>query len=318
MDVMRCCRIYRAVRHHLRAPVLQSIIATMAEVFRQFDEDSVIIVGVGLIGGSIAAAIRQRHPGCRVTGVGRSEQRLAAAQEAGLLNDWATAVTASMLQGRSVVVVCLPVNMIAAQVRAIAPLASTDVLITDAGSVKAAICDRVMLDPKSAPLFVGAHPIAGGETGGFENAEADLFDGRVCVVTPPDHGELDGRKIHRTEEFWSGIGCGVTRMTPREHDRILALTSHLPHVMAAVTTSVVGTENLPLTGSGFRDATRIAAGSPALWKEILAGNREQVIAAVQSAEQMLADFRTALTEHNDPRIEELLSDAAVCRTSLES
>jgi prephenate dehydrogenase len=89
----------------------------MAQVPRQFDEDNVIIIGVGLIGGSIAAAIRQRHPGCRVTGVGRSEERLAAAQEAGLLDDWTTAVTASMLQGRSVVVVCLPVSMIASQVR---------------------------------------------------------------------------------------------------------------------------------------------------------------------------------------------------------
>jgi prephenate dehydrogenase len=298
--------------------VLKPIMTAMAQVPRQFDEDNVIIIGVGLIGGSIAAAIRQRHPGCRVTGVGRSEERLAAAQEAGLLDDWTTAVTASMLQGRSVVVVCLPVSMIASQVREIASLASTNVLITDAGSVKAAICDQVMMDRKSARLFVGAHPIAGGETGGFENAEADLFDGRVCVITPPQRLERDDPGIQRTIDFWSGIGCDVSRMSPREHDRILALTSHLPHVMAAVTTSVVGPENLPLTGSGFRDATRIAAGSPALWKEILAGNREQVIAAVQSAEQMLADFRSALAEQDDPRVEELLSKAAVCRTSLDS
>ncbi len=298
--------------------MLQPIMTPMAQVSRKFNEYSVIIIGVGLIGGSIAAAIRQRHPGCRVTGVGRSENRLAAAQEVGLLDDWATAVTASMLRGPSVVVVCLPVSMIASQVREIASLAGTDVLVTDAGSVKSAICDQVMMDRKGAQLFVGAHPIAGGETGGFENAEADLFDGRVCVITPQQHLETDDVRIQRTIEFWSGIGCHVTRMTPREHDRILALTSHLPHVMAAVTTSVVGSENLPLTGSGFRDATRIAAGSPALWKEILAGNREQVIAAIQSAEQMLADFRTALTAQNDSRIEDLLSTAAVCRTSLDS
>ena len=298
--------------------MLQPIMTSMAQVSRQFNEDNVIIIGVGLIGGSIAAAIRQRHPGCRVTGVGRSEQRLVAAQEAGLLDDWATTVTASMLQRSSVVVVCLPVSMIASQVREIGSLASTNVLITDAGSVKAAICDQVMLDQQRTRLFVGAHPIAGGETGGFENAEADLFDGRVCVITPPQRLECDDPLIQRTTAFWSGIGCHVTRMTPHEHDRILALTSHLPHVMAAVTTSVVGPENLPLTGSGFRDATRIAAGSPALWKEILAGNREQVIAAIQSAEQMLADFRSALAEQNDSRVEDLLSKAAACRTSLES
>ncbi len=297
--------------------MLQPIMTAMAQVSKKF-EDRVIIVGVGLIGGSIAAAIRQRHPECRVTGVGRSEQRLAAAQEAGLLDDWATAVTADMLQRPSVVVVCLPVNMIAAQVCEVASMATEDVLITDAGSVKTGICDQVTMDQKSARLFVGAHPIAGGETGGFENAEADLFHNRVCVITPPQQPEGDDHRIARIIGFWSGIGCTVAQMTPREHDRILALTSHLPHVMAAVMTSVVGPENLPLTGSGFRDATRIAAGSPTLWKEILAGNREQVIAAVQSAEQTLADFRIALIQRDDSRIEALLSKASACRTSLGS
>ncbi|HIE97426.1 MAG TPA: prephenate dehydrogenase, partial [Fuerstia sp.] len=203
----------------------------MAQVSKKF-EDRVIIVGVGLIGGSIAAAIRQRHPECRVTGVGRSEQRLAAAQEAGLLDDWATAVTADMLQRPSVVVVCLPVNMIASQVCEIAAMATEDVLITDAGSVKSDICDQVSMDQKIARLFVGAHPIAGGESGGFENADADLFDNRVCVITPPERREAADRRIARTIDFWSGIGCTVAQMTPREHDRILALTSHLPHVMA--------------------------------------------------------------------------------------
>ena len=289
----------------------------MVQDSKQF-EDSVIIVGVGLIGGSIAAAIRQRYPMCRVTGVGRSEQRLTAAQNAGLLTDWATAVTADMLQRPSVVVVCLPVNMIASQVCEVASMATEDVLITDAGSVKTNICDHVSMDQKSDRLFVGAHPIAGGETGGFENAEADLFDDRVCVITPPQRPNGDDCRVKRTIDFWSGIGCTVVQMAPQEHDRILALTSHLPHVMAAVTTSVVGPENLALTGSGFRDATRIAAGSPALWKEILAGNREQVIAAVQSAEKTLADFRNALIERNDSRIETLLSKAADCRTSLDS
>ncbi|MCP4786867.1 MAG: prephenate dehydrogenase/arogenate dehydrogenase family protein [Fuerstiella sp.] len=296
---------------------MQPIMTAMAQDSEQF-EDSVIIVGVGLIGGSIAAAIRQRHPGCRVTGVGRSEKRLAAAQKAGLLDDWATAVTGDMLQRPCVVVVCLPVNMIASQVCEVALMATEDVLITDAGSVKSDICNQVTTDRKSARLFVGAHPIAGGESGGFENAEAGLFDDRVCVVTPGERPDGDDGRITRTSDFWSGIGCVVAQMTPREHDRILALTSHLPHVMAAVITSVVGPENLALTGSGFRDATRIAAGSATLWKEILAGNREQVVTAIQSAEQTLADFRTALMQRDDCRIESLLSKAAACRMSLDS
>lgn len=275
-------------------------------------ESRVVVVGVGLIGGSIAAAIRARHPHCEVVGVGRSAERLEAAQAAGLLTSWTTEITADVVSDRCLVVVCLPVHLIAETVQQIAAIASGDTVITDAGSVKGIICDAVPAESDAGRRFVPAHPIAGGEQGGFEFADEYLFDDRVCVL-------VDGYDLKMTERvaaFWGGLGCCIHKLTAAEHDHKLALTSHLPHVMAAVTTSVVGPQNLSLTGSGFRDATRIAAGDAALWRSILAGNREQVLQAIDAAMARLGEFRDALANHQDDQMERLLQSAADCRSQL--
>ena len=279
-------------------------------------ENCVIIVGVGLIGGSIAAAVRQRFPKCSVIGVGRCEKRLQAAADAGLLTSWATDITEDLLTEPSVVVVCLPVNLIADCVRAVAAVASEGVLITDAGSVKAMVCDAVETCEKTKQLFVGSHPIAGSELGGFEHADPDLFAGRVCVITDCSAHKTGAAKLERARQFWQKIGCQILEMTAADHDRVLALTSHLPHIMAATTTTVCGPDNLLLTGSGFRDTTRIAAGDATLWKAILAGNRAQVVAAIRRAEQVLGEYREALEQKDDQQVEKLLANAAGYRISL--
>ena len=287
----------------------------MANIKQQFEEH-VIVAGVGLIGGSIAAAVRQRFPETRVTGIGRNIARLQEAKAANLLTDFATELTAEILATPSTVVICLPVHLIADFVKATAEVATTDTLITDAGSVKSAIYQSIASDPKAACQFVGAHPIAGGEQAGFEHADADLFVDNVCVITRCE--ELPNSEIlqARTINFWKSIGCKIALMTPVEHDKVLALTSHLPHIMAAVTTSAVGQQNLGLTGSGFRDTTRIAAGSPSLWKEILMGNTTEVVSAISQAEKLLQQYRVALQDGNIEAIESLLVAAAECRSSL--
>lgn len=289
----------------------------MGQTENQF-EDKVVILGVGLIGGSVAAAVRQRYPDCQVVGIGRSEERLQAAMAAGLLTDWTTECTAELLGLRSVVVVCLPVHLIVDQVLTLADLCSDGVLITDAGSVKAEICTGIEQSEKASRLFVGSHPIAGGEQGGFEYADADLFEGKVCVVCDPDiSSRAQSSNVERVSHFWRLLGCEIVRMSPEDHDRALALTSHLPHVIAAATTAAVGEENLRLTGSGFRDTTRIAAGSSSLWKAILAGNRKNVIAAIRRAEDSLREYRAALDCQDDDQVELLLERAAKCRSSLD-
>lgn len=274
----------------------------------------VIIVGVGLIGGSIAAAVRKRFPATRVTGIGRDESRLAAAVDAGLINDFATQITPEQLADQTVAVICLPVQLIAAYVKSIAAIAPSTTLITDAGSVKTVICDEIS-GTSAAENFVGAHPIAGGEQAGFEHADPELFVDSVCVLTA-DPNSPEPVLMKQAWHFWEGIGCRIQLMSPAEHDRALARTSHLPHVMAAITASAVGEDNLPLAGSGFRDTTRIAAGNASLWKEILIGNSTQIISALDHAETILKAYRTALQETDAEQIEQLLKNAADFRSKL--
>ena len=194
-----------------------------------------------------------------------------------------------------------------------AAAAGNHVLLTDAGSVKGTICNQVEADPVASKLFVGAHPIAGSDKGGFEFSEADLFVNRPCIVTDSQADEL---RVQRTVDFWEHLGCQVTRMSPDEHDRILAVTSHLPHILAAVTASCVQESDLPYTGTGFRDTTRIAAGSAELWKHILAGNRQQVMKAIAKAESLLESIREALIESDDEQVKRLLQSGADNRSRI--
>ncbi|HQX53664.1 MAG TPA: prephenate dehydrogenase/arogenate dehydrogenase family protein, partial [Planctomycetaceae bacterium] len=232
---------------------------------RDFQERSIVIVGVGLIGGSIAAAVRQRFPECCVIGIGRNSKRLKSAVERGLLTEWSSQITSAVLPAGSLGIVCLPVDQIA---KAVDQLAEANCeLITDAGSVKSSICSS--LGDRSVGRFIGSHPIAGGEHTGFEHADANMFLNRLCVVTP---SKAMAGATERIAAFWKSIGMTVQQMSPEEHDRILALTSHLPHIMASVLSGCVAENLLPFTGTGFRDTTRIAAGSSSLWTAILLGN----------------------------------------------
>ena len=280
-------------------------------------EQHVVIAGVGLIGGSIAAAVRNRFPTAKVTGIGRDKRKLQQAQDADLVTHIASELTPRLFEDGPLVIVCLPVHLIADFVIAAAGVCAPGTLFTDAGSVKASICHQLAAGPDTSERFVGSHPIAGGEQSGFEFADANLFRNRTCVVVPPDPDDATAaQRVDRVSRFWQQIGCQVVEMTAAEHDRVLALTSHLPHIMAAVTTTAVGHENLPLTGSGFRDTTRIAAGHAALWRSILCDNRGPVISAIDSASQLLSEFREALHCEDDDRVEQLLQDARTQRTTM--
>lgn len=282
----------------------------MSEDSGELQEHSIVIVGVGLIGGSIAAAVRRRFPRVNVIGVGRNSDRLKAARDACLLTSYTTDVTAELIPSGSFGIVCLPVDQITAA--AMSLLESGCSLVTDAGSVKSSVCDA--LAEHSASGFIGSHPIAGSEHSGFEHADADLFVNRLCVVTPLENS---AEQIDRTTRFWKSIGCSVQTMSPSEHDRILALTSHLPHIMASVTASCVSAELLPFAGTGFRDTTRIAAGSASLWASILIDNAPHCIAAIKSAESQLAAFRKALEAEDSAEIEQLWGAASELRKTLK-
>ncbi len=272
-------------------------------------EQTVVIVGVGLIGGSVAAALRKRFPECRVIGIGRNCERMKQAADAGLLSDWSDSIAPDRIPAGSLGVVCLPINQIADAAKGLLD-AGCDV-VTDAGSVKAVICRE--LTGHQGRRFVAAHPIAGSEHSGFEFSDPNLFSGRICIVTPVESRPAD---VDRVESFWRSIGMTVYRMSPDHHDRVLALTSHLPHILASVAAGCVAPELLPFTGTGYRDTTRIAAGASGLWTSILAGNAKHCIDSIRVAELLLTRFRTALETNDQELLQSLWDESAERRRQL--
>jgi prephenate dehydrogenase len=264
-------------------------------------EKTVVIVGVGLIGGSLAAALRSRRLVQTIIGVGRDSARLELARQSGLIDKYSTDLSAVAAQA-DVIVFCTPVDRVAQGVREAVQYAVHGTLLTDVGSVKQPICDAL----QDIPNFIGSHPIAGSHRQGFEAADANLFEGRTCVVTPLPSAATS--QVNRVERLWHAIGMRAIQMSPDDHDQALAMTSHLPHLVASALASTLTEANQPLTGSGFRDTTRIAAGDPDLWTSILLQNAQHVIRGIEAVQHQLEAFKKSLASQNGQQIKQLLSE----------
>jgi prephenate dehydrogenase len=271
------------------------------------------IVGVGLIGGSIGLAARRRSVVGRILGVGRNTESLQRAGAAGAIDEAFLEADAAVHQA-DVAVFCTPVDLIPEQVLALAPGCRPGTLLTDAGSTKAAIVRH--LDGRLPPqvAFVGGHPLAGSEKRGPEHAHPDLFQGRLVVLTPTTH--TDPQALARTAEFWQALGARVRSMEPEEHDQALALTSHLPHLLAAALAGILPEALHDLTATGFRSTTRVAAGDPALWTGIFEQNRQALLDSLTILEARLAEFRRALETNDRHRLDDLLTQARRIRDAL--
>lgn len=254
--------------------------------------DTVVVVGVGLIGGSIGLDLRAKKLAKRVIGVGRRPASLKAALAAGCV----TETTTKLEQAASVadlVIVCTPVGRIVNDVRAVAAVAKPGTLITDVGSTKGSIVTQLTGEALSGhATFVGSHPLAGSEKHGPTAAVRDLFRERVVVVTPT--AATPKPALRQIETLWKELGARVVRMNAAEHDRALAATSHVPHLVASALAGSTPEPYLTLTGGGWLDTTRIAGSDGELWAQIFNDNREQVLAALDGFEALLAKFRTAL------------------------
>lgn len=257
---------------------------------------TVAIVGVGLIGGSIGRTLRARGLADRVVGIGRSAERLAEAERLGAIDEGVTDLAAGVA-GAEVVVVCTPVDRVAEDVRRVAHAAGPDVLITDAGSTKAAIVAAVERDPEACRAFVAAHPIAGSERSGVGEARVGLFDGRACAITPTPRTPAD--RLSRARRFWESLGMVLVELSPEAHDQALARTSHLPHVTASALAATVPPELLPLAAGAYRDATRVAGADGSLWAAIFRANRAPLLQAMAAYRAELDRFAVAL-ETDDP------------------
>ncbi len=277
--------------------------------------DSVAIVGVGLIGGSIGLAVRRRHLAERVIGIGRRQSSLQTALRVGAVTETTTDLARGVAQAERVVV-CTPVGLVVDFVLRVAEHCPPDALLTDAGSTKAAIVEALDGRLPGDCRYVGSHPVAGSEKTGAANARAELFEGRTTVLTPTERSRP--RDVDQWKAFWSALGSEVEVMSPQAHDRALAATSHMPHAVAVALAASLPERWARLAGTGFRDTSRLGSGDPGLWRQIFSQNGRNVAEAIEAFEQQLGLLKEAIRRENEAELETLLEEAKRKRDALGS
>jgi cyclohexadieny/prephenate dehydrogenase len=252
------------------------------------------VLGLGLLGGSVAWAARERGLAREVVGCGRREAPLRDARARGLV-DRIAVDPAVAVEGAELVVLATPVGAMAAVLQAASEGLRRDALVTDVGSVKSMLAETLPGLVPPGVVYIGAHPMAGSHEKGPEHARTDLFEGATCVITPAA-GDSEAA-VARIEGFWSALGARVIRRDPTTHDVEVAWMSHVPHALAFAFARALG--DAPpsageVAGSGFRDFTRIARSDPELWAEILVANRKAVQGPLARVAERLGDLARAL------------------------
>ncbi len=276
---------------------------------------NVAIVGVGLIGGSIGLALRERKLAETVIGIGRRQGSLRIARRSGAVTNTTIDIAKGVAEAE-LVILCSPVGLIVEQAQIAAQHAPEGTLITDAGSTKQLIVEALDTSLPRGCRFLGGHPLAGSEKSGPSYAQANLFEGRVAILTPTLNTHAHDYDL--LEQFWQALGAVVVKMPPAEHDRTLSMISHLPHVIASMLAATMPETYLRLGGSGLRDTTRLAAGSPHLWRQIMAENRENILDALEQYGRKLAVFHGALRDRKYETVEQLLTEGKKNRDALGS
>ena len=257
----------------------------------------VSIIGLGLIGSSIARAVRQHMPTVRLTGHDADPEVRAAAERLQLCDDIADTAGAAVTDA-DFVILCVPVGAMEEVARAIADDLPADAIVSDVGSVKAGVSATLRAALPNARI-VPAHPVAGTENSGPEAGFATLFHHRWCILTPPEGA--DAAAVTRVEAFWRALGAEVEVMEAGHHDLVLAVTSHLPHLIAY---TIVGTasdleqvtrsEVIKYSAGGFRDFTRIAASDPVMWRDVFLANKDAVLEMLQRFSEDLTALQRAI------------------------
>lgn len=274
------------------------------------------LVGCGLIGGSFALALRRAGAVHTVRGFSRSATTLQTAVRMGVI-DAAASSAADAAAHCDVVMVAVPVAATEATLRAIRPHLQAHALVIDAGSTKGSVVDAARAAMGAQlPQFVPCHPVAGKEVAGVEHAEASLYEGRVCIITPTEANSP--ASIERATALWHSVGAAVRNMSAAEHDATFAAVSHLPHLLAyayvlGVAQQPTGTAMLGLAGPGFRDFSRIAASEPAVWRDILMANRAQVLQQTQAFRQQLDALEQAMQQADAAAVEQTIARASDLR-----
>lgn len=277
----------------------------------------ITILAPGLLGASLGMAVHRFSLAGRVqVWARRAESRLVCAEQPWC--DRAFADPLASVRGSDLVVICTPVDRIVELVEQCAEELDPGCVVTDVGSTKSRICRQCAATMPDTAFFVGAHPMAGSEKSGLGHARPDLFDRCACLVTPLE--ETPDGAVDLVVRFWRALGMEVTTLSPEKHDEIVAHISHLPHLLASVLCRQLSRKPLlwqAFAGKGFADTTRIAAGSPDIWRSIFEENREELLRAINGFESELAEMRSLLHNKEWPRIRQLLEKGKQYREELQ-
>ena len=280
----------------------------------------VALIGLGLIGSSLCHAIRRGGLAKRISGSARSEATRQTAERLKLC-DSVHADPAEAVAGADLVILCSPVGSFGGIAEAIGRARAPGCIISDAGSVKTAVVRDVAPHLPKGVHFIPGHPIAGTEYSGPESGFASLFDGRWCILTPPP--ETDAEAVAKLQRFWEACGSSVEIMTPEHHDLVLAITSHVPHLIAY---NIVGTasdletvtekEVVKFSASGFRDFTRIAASDPIMWRDVFLNNKDAVLEMLGRFNEDLAALQRAIRWGDGDALFELFTRTRAIRRAI--
>jgi prephenate dehydrogenase len=280
--------------------------------------NKLVIIGVGLIGGSFALALRKAGLVRHITGLGRSRENLQHALELGILDE-ATDNYSQALVKADLVLLAVPVGQTAGILERINPYLESQTIISDVGSTKQDVIAAARSSiPGHFKNFVPAHPIAGAELSGANAANADLFRDKDLILTPSD--ETDNDALENIKKLWQGCGAHISLMKPCQHDEILSKISHLPHILAFALMNILSSGNdndlywlHKFTGGGFRDFTRIAGSSPEMWRDICLANRELLLEQINTYQNELTRMHEMLEDNDGAALEKSFLNAQVTR-----
>ncbi len=280
----------------------------------------VALIGIGLIGSSLSHAMRRGKLAAEIVGHARTAETRITALRLGLV-DQACTSAAEAVRGADLVILCVPVGVCGPVTAEIAPYLEPGAILTDVGSVKGAILRDCSPHVPSGVHFIPGHPIAGTEHSGPESGFAELFDGRWCILTPPP--DADEAAVERLQALWVAIGSNVEIMTADHHDMVLAITSHVPHLIAfnIVNTAahlgrVTDSEVIKFSAGGFRDFTRIAASDPTMWRDVFLNNKDATLEMLARFSEDLAVLQRAIRFGDGDKLFELFTDARHLRRDI--
>lgn len=278
--------------------------------------ETVAIVGVGLIGGSLGMAARRRGIARRVVGIGRSEQRLMRAKILGAIDEYSLDMATGAAEA-DLIILCTPVSLVVPTLEIMAASLKPGAVVTDAGSTKREIVEAAEMVMPEGTTFIGGHPMAGSEQTGVDAARADLFMGATYVLTPGKDTDL--HVLARMSEFAGALGARVEVLSPAQHDEAVAVISHLPHAIASALMQLAEEsqrhtgKTFQLAAGSFKDLTRIADSSPELWRDICMTNADSLSAAITTFQEALDTLKSALQLHDEAAIERFFEQSRQIR-----